>query len=61
MTDNQRKQIKKLRADDCGYMKISYMYIHAPLYCKKKFTAYENSSRKYCSHEYCINDRFGGE
>lgn len=35
MTDNQRKQIKKLRADDCGYMKISYMYIHAPLTAKR--------------------------
>lgn len=60
MTENQSEQIKKLRADDCGYMKISYMYIHAPC-CKKKFTAYGNSNRKYCSHECCINDRFGGE
>lgn len=37
MTDNQRKQIKKLRADDCGYMKISYMYIHAPLLQKEVY------------------------
>lgn len=36
MTDNQRKQIKKLRADDCGYMKISYMYIHAPPLLQKE-------------------------
>lgn len=28
--------------------------------CGKKFTAYGNSNRKYCSHECYINDRFGG-
>jgi len=31
-------------------------------YCNEPFTAYGNSSRKYCSHECYINDRFkGGE
>lgn len=59
MTENQSEQIKKLRADDCGYTKISYM--HICLCCKKKFATYGNSSRKYCSPECCINDRFGGE
>lgn len=31
-------------------------------HCKKAFTAYGNSGRKYCSHQCYINDRFkGGE
>jgi len=29
--------------------------------CKKPFTAYGNSKRKYCSHSCYIADRFGGE
>lgn len=29
-------------------------------HCKKPFTAYGNSNRKYCSHECYIADRFGG-
>lgn len=29
-------------------------------FCKKLFTAYGNKSRKYCSHECYIEDRFGG-
>ncbi len=28
--------------------------------CGKKFTAYGNSHRKYCSHQCYINDRFNG-
>ena len=28
--------------------------------CKKKFTAYGNAKRKYCSHECYIAHRFGG-
>ncbi len=28
--------------------------------CKKKFSAYGNANRKYCSHECYIEDRFGG-
>lgn len=28
--------------------------------CKKAFTAYGNSKRKYCSHACYIRDRFGG-
>lgn len=30
------------------------------LHCKKRFTAYGNANRKYCSHECYIEDRFGG-
>lgn len=30
------------------------------LYCKRQFTAYGNASRKYCSHECYVKDRFGG-
>ena len=44
---------------DMVRQKANYEYI-CPC-CKKKFTAYGNSSRKYCSHECYINDRFGGE
>lgn len=29
-------------------------------YCGKKFTAYGNAKRKYCSHRCYIIDRFGG-
>ena len=29
-------------------------------HCKKKFTAYGNSKRKYCTHECYISARFGG-
>ncbi|MCD7726406.1 MAG: helix-turn-helix domain-containing protein [Clostridiales bacterium] len=29
-------------------------------HCKKTFTAYGNSNRKYCSHECYVADRFGG-
>lgn len=29
--------------------------------CGKPFTAYGNSSRKYCSHKCYINDRFKGD
>lgn len=39
--------------------KANYEYI-CPC-CKKKFTAYGNSDRKYCSHECYIRARFGGE
>lgn len=28
--------------------------------CKKNFTVYGNSNRKYCSHECYVADRFGG-
>ena len=28
--------------------------------CGKKFTSYGNKERKYCSHSYYIEDRFGG-
>ncbi len=31
------------------------------LHCKKAFTAYGNSNRKYCCHSCYIADRFGGE
>ncbi|MDO4301293.1 MAG: RNA polymerase subunit sigma-70 [Clostridia bacterium] len=29
-------------------------------FCGRKFTAYGNSKRKYCSHKCYIKDRFGG-
>ena len=29
--------------------------------CGKKFSAYGNAARKYCSHECYIEDRFGGD
>ena len=28
--------------------------------CKKEFISYGNASRKYCSHECYVEDRFGG-
>lgn len=30
-------------------------------YCGKKFSAYGNSNRKFCSHSCYIKDRFGGD
>ena len=38
--------------------KANYEYV-CPT-CRKPFTAYGNSNRKYCSHECYIEDRFGG-
>lgn len=38
--------------------KATYDYICPN--CKKQFTVYGNSHRKYCSHECYILDRFGG-
>ena len=63
-----RKQ-KKFCSDKCrmkwwnGHLdqvqkKANYDYI-CPV-CKKPFTAYGNASRKYCSHDCYIEDRFGG-
>lgn len=38
------------------------IYSFTCAHCKKAFTAYGNSDRKYCSHQCYINDRFkGGE
>lgn len=36
------------------------MYEYECPHCKKPFTVYGNSHRKYCSHECYIADRFGG-
>lgn len=36
------------------------MYEYECPHCKKSFTVYGNSHRKYCSHECYIADRFGG-
>lgn len=36
------------------------MYEYECPHCKKLFTVYGNSHRKYCSHECYIADRFGG-
>jgi endogenous inhibitor of DNA gyrase (YacG/DUF329 family) len=36
------------------------IYSFSCAHCKKAFTAYGNSNRKYCSHECYINDRFKG-
>ncbi len=38
--------------------KATYDFVCA--HCKKPFTAYGNSKRKYCSHECYIADRFKG-
>ena len=35
-------------------------YKYACPCCKREFTVYGNSHRKYCSHECYIRDRFGG-
>ena len=35
-------------------------YKYSCPFCKKEFTVYGNSHRKYCSHECYIRDRFGG-
>ncbi len=36
------------------------IYAYECAYCHKAFTAYGNSTRKYCSHECYVNDRYGG-
>ncbi len=36
------------------------IYEYECAYCHKPFTAYGNSTRKYCSHECYVNDRYGG-
>ena len=36
------------------------IYSFTCVHCKKTFTAYGNSSRKYCSHQCYISDRFRG-
>lgn len=36
------------------------IYSFTCVHCEKSFTAYGNSSRKYCSHECYISDRFKG-
>ena len=36
------------------------VYTHTCAGCGRKFTAYGNSKRKYCSHACYINHRFGG-
>ena len=35
-------------------------YEYTCVYCNKKFIAYGNANRKYCSHSCYIEDRFGG-
>ena len=63
------KREKKFCSDRCRNMwwnshlelvnrKANYKY-SCP-FCKKEFTVYGNSHRKYCSHECYIRDRFGG-
>ena len=36
------------------------IYQYECAYCKKPFTAYGNSHRKYCSHSCYVSDRYGG-
>lgn len=36
------------------------IYEYECVYCHKPFTAYGNSTRKYCSHECYVSDRYGG-
>ncbi|MCK9479286.1 MAG: RNA polymerase subunit sigma-70 [Firmicutes bacterium] len=44
-----------------GSPKETAMYKLTCTFCKKEFTSYGNKSRKYCSHECYITDRFGGK
>lgn len=37
------------------------IYKYTCIYCSKKFIAYGDKSRKYCSHNCYIKDRFWGE
>lgn len=46
------------RNQDQVNRKANYEYECA--HCKKPFTAYGNSHRKYCCHECYISDRYGG-
>lgn len=66
---NPGRKLKKFCSDRCRNQwwnshleqvnrKAHYEYVCAC--CKKPFIAYGNSSRKYCSHECYIEDRFGG-
>lgn len=67
---NPGRKEKKFCSDKCrnkwwnthlDRVKRKAMYEYECPKCKKKFTAYGNSHRKYCSHECYIADRFGGE
>lgn len=70
VTQNPGRKEKKFCSDRCRNhwwnehpdmvrRKANYEYI-CPC-CKKKFTAYGNSGRKYCSHDCYIRVRFGGK
>ena len=66
---NPGRKPKKFCSDQCRMKwwnshldkvqrKANYDFI-CPV-CKKPFTSYGNATRKYCSHECYIEDRFGG-
>lgn len=66
---NLGRKEKKFCSDHCrnhwwndhlDLVKRKANYEYVCLNCKKKFVAYGNANRKYCSHECYIEDRFGG-
>lgn len=70
LTFTKGKKQKKYCSDTCRmkWWKINQDKINKKSYsnhicecCKKEFTSYGNTSRKYCSHECYIKHRFGGK
>jgi endogenous inhibitor of DNA gyrase (YacG/DUF329 family) len=66
---NQGRKEKKFCSDKCRMkwwnnnldkVKRKAVYEFTCPHCKKHFTVYGNSRRKYCSHECYVIDRFGG-
>ncbi|RKM55398.1 RNA polymerase subunit sigma-70 [Butyrivibrio sp. CB08] len=69
IVQNPKRKEKRFCSDKCRMAwwnnnldkvnkKAFYQYTCAC--CNKPFTVYGNSTRKYCSHECYIKDRFGG-
>ena len=61
---------KKFCSDSCrtkwwnshlDQVKRKAVYDFECTFCKKKFSAYGNPHRKYCSHRCYLADRFGGD
>lgn len=66
---NPGRKEKKFCSNDCRMkwwnrnldkVKRKAIYEYICPHCGKPFTVYGNSSRKYCSHECYVADRFGG-
>ena len=67
---NPGRKEKKFCSDTCrakwwnshlDQVKRKAIYEFECAFCKKKFTAYGNANRKYCSHKCYLADRFGGD